>query len=88
MVKEKVKELLKDACALEENKISEETVINIDEFFDCLSDKEERIIRLRYGVDDGKPRTLLEVAREFGVSREKIREIESKAIKKLRFNSF
>ena len=49
-----------------------------------LSPREERIIRLRYGIDDNIPRTVEEVAKEFGTSPEKIRETESKAIKKLR----
>ena len=86
MIKEKVKELLIDACALDENKVTEEATNKVDVLFGCLSDKEERVIRLRYGIDDGRPRTLLEVAKEFGVTREEIRQIESKAIKKLRLN--
>ena len=49
-----------------------------------LSDREERVIRLRYGLDDNRPRTLEEVGREFGVTRERFRQIEAKAIKKLR----
>ena len=49
-----------------------------------LSPREERIIRLRYGIDDNIPRTLEEVANEFGVTREDIRQVEVKAIKKLR----
>ena len=49
-----------------------------------LPDREERVIRLRYGLDDNRPRTLEEVGKEFNVTRERIRQIEAKAIKKLR----
>lgn len=51
---------------------------------ECLTDREEKVIRLRYGLDDGHPRTLEEVGKEFGVTRERIRQIEAKAIRKLR----
>jgi RNA polymerase primary sigma factor len=52
-----------------------------------LSDREQRIIQLRFGLIDGHPRTLEEVGREFGVTRERIRQIESKTLAKLRHPS-
>jgi RNA polymerase primary sigma factor len=52
-----------------------------------LSDREQRIIQLRFGLMDGHPRTLEEVGREFGVTRERIRQIESKTLTKLRHPS-
>ena len=58
-----------------------------DELYDImrdLTDREERVLRLRYGLDDNRPRTLEEVGREFNVTRERIRQIEAKAIRKLR----
>ena len=52
-----------------------------------LTPREEKVLRLRYGVDDGRPRTLEEVGREFNVTRERIRQIEAKALRKLRHPS-
>ena len=49
-----------------------------------LTPREQKVIRLRYGIDDAKPRTLEEVGREFSVTRERIRQIEAKALRKLR----
>jgi len=54
---------------------------------DTLTPREERVLRLRYGIDDGKPRTLEEVGKEFNVTRERIRQIEAKALRKLRHPS-
>ncbi|MCL2370120.1 MAG: RNA polymerase sigma factor RpoD [Firmicutes bacterium] len=51
---------------------------------DQLTPREEKVLRLRYGLDDGHPRTLEEVGREFNVTRERIRQIEAKALRKLR----
>ena len=56
----------------------------IDEVLQTLTPREEKVIRLRYGLDDNKARTLEEVGREFGVTRERIRQIEAKAIRRLR----
>ena len=54
---------------------------------DGLTDRERRVIELRFGLTDGRPRTLEEVGREFGVTRERIRQIESKTLGKLRHPS-
>lgn len=57
---------------------------DLDEVLDTLSPREKRVLQLRFGLEDGKQRTLEEVGREFGVTRERIRQIEAKAIRKLR----
>lgn len=57
------------------------------EVLDTLTDREQKVLRLRFGLDDGRPRTLEEVGREFNVTRERIRQIEAKALRKLRHPS-
>jgi RNA polymerase primary sigma factor len=59
----------------------------LEDILGTLSDREQRIIQLRFGLVDGHPRTLEEVGREFGVTRERIRQIESKTLAKLRHPS-
>jgi RNA polymerase primary sigma factor len=59
----------------------------LERVLDDLSKREQRIIQLRFGLTDGHPRTLEEVGREFGVTRERIRQIESKTLAKLRHPS-
>ena len=54
------------------------------EALDALGERESRILRLRYGLDDGQPRTLAEVGEVFGLTRERIRQIEARAIRRLR----
>ena len=58
--------------------------IHLDEVLDSLSPREKRVLQLRFGLEDGKQRTLEEVGKEFGVTRERIRQIEAKAIRKLK----
>lgn len=54
------------------------------EVLDTLSDREKKVLMLRFGLEDGRPRTLEEVGKEFNVTRERIRQIEAKALRKLR----
>ena len=56
----------------------------VQEVLNSLTDRESRVLKLRFGLEDGRTRTLEEVGREFGVTRERIRQIEAKAIRKLR----
>jgi RNA polymerase primary sigma factor len=56
----------------------------VNEALHELNDREKEVVRLRFGLTDGQARTLEEVGREFGVTRERIRQIESKTLAKLR----
>ena len=56
----------------------------MNEVLDTLSDRERKVLIMRFGLDDGKPKTLEDVGKEFSVTRERIRQIEAKAIRKLR----
>ena len=56
----------------------------VNEALSELSEREQKVVRLRFGLDDGHMRTLEEVGKEFGVTRERIRQIESKTLAKLR----
>ncbi len=57
------------------------------EVLDTLTEREQKVLKLRFGLDDGRPRTLEEVGKEFQVTRERIRQIEAKALRKLRHPS-
>ena len=56
----------------------------LDEVLDTLTEREQKVLRLRFGMNDGRARTLEEVGKEFDVTRERIRQIEAKALRKLR----
>lgn len=60
---------------------------HLDEVLQTLNPREQKVLELRFGLKDGRPRTLEEVGREFGVTRERIRQIEAKALRKLRHPS-
>jgi RNA polymerase primary sigma factor len=59
----------------------------LSEVLSTLTPREGKVLKLRFGLDDGRPRTLEEVGKEFDVTRERIRQIEAKALRKLRHPS-
>ena len=59
----------------------------LGDVLNTLTPREEKVLRLRFGLEDGRPRTLEEVGKEFNVTRERIRQIEAKALRKLRHPS-
>jgi RNA polymerase primary sigma factor len=58
--------------------------MQLEDLLDTLTDREENILRLRFGLDDGRVRTLEELGKAFDVTKERIRQIEAKALRKLR----
>ena len=74
----------KDSLSPEETAIYELLKGHVDEFLGYLSPREQKILKMRFGLEDGKTHTLEEVGKEFGVTRERIRQIEAKALQKLR----
>ena len=59
----------------------------LNQVLSTLSDREKKVLELRFGLNDGTPRTLEEVGKEFEVTRERIRQIEAKALRKLKHSS-
>ncbi|HUJ67376.1 MAG TPA: RNA polymerase sigma factor RpoD [Acidimicrobiales bacterium] len=79
-------DLLEDEATEAPSQAAARALLNeaINEALSELSERERKVVRLRFGLDDGQMRTLEEVGREFGVTRERIRQIESKTLAKLR----
>lgn len=77
----------KDATSPEQHASYELLKEQLEEVLGTLTDREENVLRLRFGLNDGRTRTLEEVGRVFGVTRERIRQIEAKALRKLRHPS-
>jgi RNA polymerase primary sigma factor len=79
-------EFIADESAPEPDEIVGETMLHeqICEVLKTLTPREENVIKMRFGLEDGVPRTLEEVGREFNITRERIRQIEAKALRKLR----
>ncbi|MGX7029808.1 RNA polymerase sigma factor RpoD [Vagococcus zengguangii] len=76
-----------DATSPAEHAAYEMLKEQLENVLDQLTDREENVLRLRFGLDDGRTRTLEEVGKVFGVTRERIRQIEAKALRKLRHPS-
>ena len=84
-----LKEFIKDDNGISPGDAAESSMMKqqILAALDMLTPREEKVLRLRFGIDDSKPRTLEEVGKEFNVTRERIRQIETKALRKLRHPS-
>ena len=82
-------DFIEDASAVAPPDAASESMLReqLDSVLDGLAERERKVIKFRFGLEDGHPRTLEEVGREFGVTRERIRQIESKTLAKLRHPS-
>jgi RNA polymerase primary sigma factor len=85
----RLKEFIKDEITVSPFESASQELLkgHIDEVLESLNPRERRVLSLRFGLKDGRTRTLEEVGREFGVTRERIRQIEAKALRKLRHPS-
>jgi RNA polymerase primary sigma factor len=79
-------DFIRDSAARSPEEAATEQMLREDthDFLDSLTLREQRIVQLRFGLDDGRQRTLEEVAKEFGLSRERVRQVEAEALRKLR----
>jgi RNA polymerase primary sigma factor len=82
-------QLIEDPDAIRPEEVVADQLLKeqVTKVLNSLEGREERVLRLRFGLDDGRPRTLEEVGKEFGLTRERIRQIESHALRKLRHPS-
>ena len=82
-------QLIEDANAILPDVVVADQLLKeqVAKILNSLEGREERVLRLRFGLDDGRPRTLEEVGKEFGLTRERIRQIEVQALRKLRHPS-
>jgi RNA polymerase primary sigma factor len=82
-------DFIEDASAVAPPDAASDSMLReqLEQVLDGLADRERKVIKFRFGLEDGHPRTLEEVGREFGVTRERIRQIESKTLAKLRHPS-
>ena len=77
-------DFIEDQDAIAPDDAASYILLQIEDVFTCLTDREQQVLILRFGLKDGKPRTLEEVGQHFNVTRERIRQIEGKALTKLR----
>jgi RNA polymerase primary sigma factor len=79
-------DFIEDSSAVAPPEAASESMLReqLEQVLDSLADRERKVIKFRFGLEDGHPRTLEEVGREFGVTRERIRQIEGKTLNKLR----
>lgn len=84
-----LEDFIEDKITLEPVEVAANSILKeqVEEVLDTLSERESKVMRLRFGIDDGRSRTLDEIGREFSVTRERIRQIEARALRKLRHPS-
>lgn len=75
---------ISEEVAVSGSVVHDQLKLQLEQILNGLAEREAGIIRLRFGLEDGEPKTLAEIAEVYGVTRERIRQIEAKVMKKLR----